>query len=549
MCLLQRFGIRAHAVVLAAILVGRIASAAETTAALPERELIASLIEQLGSTNYATRVEAESSLRQLGVRALDQLKDARSHSNQQVARLAEYLLYSSDLVWYYEGDPPRVRKLLRDYGTDTPMERASTLQRLAALEADEGISALARIARYESNGDLAKRAAILLMQLGDSYVTLDQLSMRWDAIRSVVESGTNAASLWLLHYSNIYSRSIAQTPANYRPDIRSWLTDLHLPKPLPNSDYQMPPLGLIKLQSSSVKLLPSDNERQWWNEQIDAEHKLLHAASRDTSVVIADQLTRLASEFLLRCGLRNDAIEVAHLLHKLPKSHTDLSSTLNRSVWAVDHGFPQIAVELLLDEPEEGVQGQVAEMNLAFRQSSYWQYHLAEAYRWLGDEAKSQAAHERANQTQENFFDRKPTIEHLTVRCQFDWAEEEYRRGLESVPGEEFKLWIALNYMHFLQEGREFKKAFEFAEPYFTKLESDEKYRNVLEESRIGFNVDSLRSNFLYVKAMAKLQDKQVEEAKAAFRSRLNSCPRMSMSSSNFIDWTVTIITRKKSMS
>ncbi len=497
----------------------------ETESDQEARQSIALLIEQLGSDNYATRIEAENALRQLGVRALDQLKDARSHSNQQIARSADYLLLSNDVVWFYEGDSPRVRKLLRSYGTDNPMERANTLQRLSVLEGDEGIAAVARIARYEANGDLAKRAALSLMRLPDAYMTLEQLKSRWSTIRSVVESGKNSASQWLVHVADLYDRALSQPELGPAIDLPSIVSDLNLIKPIPASDYEMPPLGLIKLQSYPLKIRGTEQEVAWWKTQIDAELALLQKPNRETSLEVADDLCRTAAEFLLRCNNKKDAKLVAGEIGKLPSNVTDLHRSLKRATWAIDFGFPELAVELLEAKPPASVQPQVADMLRSYRGSAYWQYHLAEAYRWMGKLKEAEEIAQQALASPESYIERRETIKLLSERCQFEWAEKEYAQALKTTPTSDFRLFVAFEYINFLKDGREYDKAYKIYEEYFLLLTKDEKFRKEIDESRFGFNLEFLRADYLYVTGMAQVERKEYDEAKKSFREAIELQP------------------------
>jgi tetratricopeptide (TPR) repeat protein len=500
--------------------------AAETDEAQKEHDRIASLIESLGDSSYSVRQEAEYALKSLGVKTLDQLNVAKNHPNLQVAALARYLLKSTGTIWFYEGDSPRIRKFLRSYSTDNPMERDNTINNLSTLEADEGVPALSRIARYEYNGDLSKRAALKLITMEDAYLTPEQLKRRWTTIRDVTANGNNAACAWLLHCADIYARSLAQHTGRYRQDMTSLVQDIVLPKPFSNYEYRALPLGLMKFESCSVRLVTDDQETQWWKDQIAGELQLLKIPSEDTSITIIDELCKAGCHLALRCGRKKDALELAQQLSAVPPSANDFMSIINRAIWAMDLGMPAIATDLLSDDEATGgknamARGDVLDMRISVRTSPFWKYHLAESYLWQGKfEDANRIASEALKSPKTDPSAGGMYIQRsLQSRMMYEWAANEYLDRSSYTDIGVFSLSMA--YAQFLQDGQEFEKAFEELDKLVSKIDSDPVYADSVKQWLQRYNdfeVDDIRASTLFNKGKSQRQRGEFDAAKASFR-------------------------------
>jgi len=121
---------------------------------------LAELIEQLGSPQFAVREKAHEQLRGLGLAAFDALLDAQQDKDIEIALRARYLLRGMPIQWVRETDPAAVQSMLRDYGQLGRDERLNRMQLLAGLENSQGIEALCRIARFETDFVLSKQAAL-----------------------------------------------------------------------------------------------------------------------------------------------------------------------------------------------------------------------------------------------------------------------------------------------------------------------------------------------------------------------------------------------------
>ena len=94
---------------------------------------IDSLIEQLGDADFTSREFAQSKLREMGLIAFDQLHEAQTHNDIEVAKRAKYLIRSLQVQWALRTDAPEVRRLLAKYEDNNPTGRRSLMEQLASL--------------------------------------------------------------------------------------------------------------------------------------------------------------------------------------------------------------------------------------------------------------------------------------------------------------------------------------------------------------------------------------------------------------------------------
>ena len=113
---------------------------------------------------------------------------------------ARYLVRSMRVQWALADDPPAVRKLLVAYGERSSAERKNRMENLAKLPENQGITALCRLVRYESNEPLSKRAALLVMQHEQSQeqAQADKIAGQ---LRQVIGTSRRTAAKWLLAYA------------------------------------------------------------------------------------------------------------------------------------------------------------------------------------------------------------------------------------------------------------------------------------------------------------------------------------------------------------
>ena len=127
------------------------------------REVIAELIEGLGSDSYATRVRCRDRLAQIGLAAFDQLRAVRKHPDSEIAIVARALTSGLQVRWAAPTDPASVRELLTEYGSRSVSKRRAKIEALARMPRRDSFAALVRLARFETNASLSRLAALELM--------------------------------------------------------------------------------------------------------------------------------------------------------------------------------------------------------------------------------------------------------------------------------------------------------------------------------------------------------------------------------------------------
>jgi len=162
---------------------------------------VGEVIEQLGSTNYATRVRARGQLQRMGLQAFDELHAAQFHADSEIAMAARHLVSSLLVSWSTESDPPAVREALDEYGAQSESERQNRMDRLAELPEHQGLAALCRLARFETSLRLSREAALAIMRLS---MAPDEAQRQRDAttIREVMGPNDRRAADWLRAYAD-----------------------------------------------------------------------------------------------------------------------------------------------------------------------------------------------------------------------------------------------------------------------------------------------------------------------------------------------------------
>ncbi len=163
-------------------------------------QIIAQLIDQLGSDSYSTRVRAKNKLRQYGLEAFDALLRATERNDSEIVATALYLTKSLQVTWSQDGDPKEVQGVLLQYGAQTELERLKRIDLLGEMPNQLGRNALVRLARFDRKSLLRRRAAMLVLRLPASN-TSDLDKKVASEIRQVMGDNRRTASEWLLAYA------------------------------------------------------------------------------------------------------------------------------------------------------------------------------------------------------------------------------------------------------------------------------------------------------------------------------------------------------------
>ena len=157
------------------------------------------LIRKLGHESYATREKAQAELSRMGLAAFDALLEAQDDDDIEVAMRATYLVRGMKIGWVREDDPPEVKAILRGYEAAGVEHRRSILDRLALEDAYVGTEALCRLARFETNEVLSKKAALLVML--QEIPAEDQAKAEYgDSIRRSIGASDRSGASWLRTY-------------------------------------------------------------------------------------------------------------------------------------------------------------------------------------------------------------------------------------------------------------------------------------------------------------------------------------------------------------
>jgi len=161
---------------------------------------VTQLIQQLGDEQYAARQRAQEQLGDLGMATFDALLEACRHEDVEIALRARYLIRSMPVRWTTDSDSTAVRNVLRHYDQTNHAERRNRMQQLARLENSQGIPAICRLMRFESDGLLSKQAALCAMH-HTAPSDQQQKAALADLIRKHVGASKRPASVWLRTYA------------------------------------------------------------------------------------------------------------------------------------------------------------------------------------------------------------------------------------------------------------------------------------------------------------------------------------------------------------
>lgn len=426
---------------------------------------VARWIDRLGSENYSDRLQAQSELERIGVRALDQLHQACFHADPQIASQARFMVQSNQFNWAWDSDRFNVRRILQNYSNAELHDKTVFIDTLFRLENDEGIAPLCRLVRYEPQGCLAKHAALRLMlsnpQFGQSTDERNKM------IYELLAGANSAAGQWV---------QLATQP--------------------------------------HAESFPIDRWESW----IDAEKQLLLNHSMDTSIGVVTALRRWVAE---KAGafpdLRERALNIGRSIQTPFLENADpvspnaivaearyLRSPFNMpplefATWANSAKLPEL------------VQEQHAKLDpVAALTNANYSYLLAESLLVQGFPERAEAAAELASQriplqadgTRRTDGDKRPNnplldsivfrsssaslerssiANELIERGRFDWAERELRialKGHEDSP-EAFPTTLGLSQLSDLlhEQGRD-EEAASVLKPFTDRYESEPLFKN-----------------------------------------------------------------------
>ena len=448
----------------------------------PLQQEIASWIRKLGAESYSTRLQAQSELERIGVRALDQLHQASFDPDPQIASQARYLVQSNQFNWAWESDPPRVRRILTLYTAAALHEKTGFINQLNQLENDEGLNALCRLVRYETQGCLAKLAALHVMR-GKPNVG-QTVTERRELVASLLDGSRSSASRWVLE----------QTAK------------------------------------------PQEFQLDRWLDIINRESNLLQSKSMETSVEILNELRQWVVQQIPRTDAnRSPALDLARTI---PESFKSMGvqreqQLLEFAQWALTVNLPE-----LVQEQHESLRSAL--------QDPRFGYLLAESWIQQGNADLAQKVAERTSdrisvtsrgepavkdkdpknqlnpqleilfaRNASQAFERSTLAEYLIRRGQFPWAETELRKALKDQE-EAAELATIINLTQLSQLLHELERDDEAAasiEKFAKRFENEPLFRTQVSEQ----SGDSLVSNYYLFQGNDYARKEQPEKARECF--------------------------------
>jgi tetratricopeptide (TPR) repeat protein len=334
---------------------------------------IAKLITELGAEQYVQREKAQEQLQRLGLRAFDALLDAQYHEDIEIALRARYLLRSMPISWADVRDTPEVRDIMRSYEEGGREERLNRMEQLALLEDSQGVPALCRLTRFETDRVLSKQAALLVMNHaapGDA----ERRSAVSQRIRTEVGNSRRPASGWLKNY--------ARTLEDGAGNLAEW--------------HQ-----IVQTEETTLARFPDHTDRR----------------------VVRD-LLRWFAELLLKLEQRDEAESmIRRVAQYLENDRHELFDVLD---WSLDREAWFVA-DLLAERFPESFQ---QEPLLLYRWAEAQRKHGNTA---SADETAQRALELDADNLERHI----ETARRLTDRMLYDWAESEFRQTIEKCPADD----------------------------------------------------------------------------------------------------------------
>lgn len=429
------------------------------------------LIERLGSDSYATRTRAREKLQRMGLEAFDELHAAQYHADSEIANAARHLVSSLMVSWSKPSDLPEVRDALQEYGAQDENERSNRIDRLANLPNRQGLGALARLARFETNLRLSRQAALSAMQQPMSESDAERLRSA-EMIRSTIDESDRQASQWLSAYAEDLQQG-GYAAARWRE--------------------------LIAEQRS----------------QIDT------AATQQSTRSSVLELVRVCATRAAGMGQREEAIELAN-------EHLDLIPPATRELidacsWAIDNKLHPVVLSL-----------RDAHRRL-FSKQPILLYGSAEAELAAGRPDAADRIAERAaninpvpttkeeqekispNQLEEVAQIHRVVGKELTERGLFRWAEREYRQIIDPLPIDSLPAAMTRDHLAtMLSEMQRHQDVVDVLEPLVDRIEKDEQLKRSLRMQ--NFNDLLARSELDFHRGMALAEKKKTEEAQSLLR-------------------------------
>lgn len=155
------------------------------------------LIRELGAQSYATRQRAQAELWRIGLPAFDALEAAQANDDVEIALRARNLVARLRVAWVGDEPNAQIRQMLEKFADQAPEERQQTVDQLGQMTDGIARGALCRLARFEEEDQIAKRAALRVIQM-----PVEDRRKVAHEVSQIVAMGSRPALHWLRLYAD-----------------------------------------------------------------------------------------------------------------------------------------------------------------------------------------------------------------------------------------------------------------------------------------------------------------------------------------------------------
>ena len=422
-----------------------------------KHEHIENYIEQLGAAQFRLREQAERELAEIGLLAFEDLYARRDDEDIEIRLRVRRLIERMRDQFLRDDIDPALQRYVDGYSSKSVEAREATISLVSRLLPQQGLSELARIARFEDNERLSKLAALAIVReswpgAGLSPDALELTARRTsERVLEVIGYGDRVAVQWL----------------------RAFGTSLEDPRAL----------------------------QEPWKEFLADELALDATDDLVTSVEIIDGLRRLYAD-ISEAGGQHDAARAI----RREISAEGFADLVGARGW-VDWLLRQRAWTAITDFAE--VQPR------SFERDAMLLYGLAEAFNQQGDVQKESESRQQidellANDAQRERYQVALYLE--TERGKAEWAEYEYRKLIDNPSEETFFRAIAYSRLaELLHNMKKDDRAAEVLEAFLKKMEESEQLRAVATE-QLELELPSIRSRMNYFLACAAQSDGDLDQ-------------------------------------
>ncbi|MGB0599929.1 MAG: tetratricopeptide repeat protein [Rubripirellula sp.] len=447
-----------------------------------EQVKVSDLIQQLGDDSYATRIRARERLQRMGLEAFDELHEAQFDVDNEIAMAARFLVSSLAISWSKETDPPEVRNTLIEYGAQDESERSSRIDMLSEFPDRKALSALVRLARFETSLRLSRRAALAVMQQ-DMAENQDSRNRNADQITAGLGDNDRQAAEWL--------RAYAADLASGEYSAERWQT-------------------LIDQQRLEIDLGSTQQ------------------ASRPSVL----ELVRVTATRAADAGLTAEAMRLA--VENLDLITPRSSELVDAASWAIDNNLHPFVLALQKEHQQ------------MFSKNPMLLYSAAEAHEVAGeaDQAEETAKRAAAVNPLPSTEDEREAMKlqpkdiedkaqshrelglQLKDRGLFNWAEREFRHIIDALElDNEFSATARTDLAEMLADLERYQEVVDLLKPLTDRIEKDEQLRRKL-NTVVMFQYNRLRSDVDYYSALVLLKEGDADKARPLLANAFKLFPR-----------------------